>query len=163
MSTTDEDGLRKSLSYDPSSGLLTWLPGTRFAGRTAGYTTKRGHLIITRTGVTFLAHRVAWFLYYGNWPSKGIDHIDGDPSNNRIENLRDVGQSDNNRNKCLRKDSSTQVTGVSWCKVAKKWRAYINISGKPHRLGYFEDFQAAVDARKAAEPLHGYHPNHGRR
>lgn len=162
MSTTPEEDLIRSLIYDHVTGVLTWAPGTKLAGNVAGYVTKRGHLVVSRKGVLYQAHRIAWLLYYGSWPTAGIDHIDGNPGHNWITNLRDATQQVNNMNKCLRRDSSTKVTGVSWCKLAKRWRAYISINKKPVRIGYFDDFDAAVAARKAAEMLHGYHPNHGR-
>ncbi len=163
MSTTElEEDLKQALKYDPQTGILVWGPGTKFAGKQAGHVTKRGHLTVNRGKKSLQAHRVAWLLHYGKWPTNGIDHIDGNPGNNRIANLRDVGQQDNNRNKCTRKDSSTRITGVSWCKMAKKWRAYISINKRPVRLGYYDDFESAVIARKQAEQQYGYHPNHGR-
>jgi hypothetical protein len=48
---------------------------------------------------TYYAHRVVWALHYGKFPNGVIDHIDGDPCNNRLENLRSVSQSENNTNR----------------------------------------------------------------
>jgi hypothetical protein len=158
----EEDDLKRSLIYDPSTGKLTWAQGTKFAGNEAGHRTKRGHITINRKGKPHQAHRIAWLLYYGSWPVNGIDHIDGDPSNNKISNLRDVGQDLNNKNKCIRMDSSSGVTGVAWCTATNKWRAYISVHGKTRRLGQSASFERAVQLRKAAERKYGYHPNHGR-
>lgn len=157
-----EEDLKSALEYNPCTGIITWKNGTRCQGKEAGHCTKRGHRTISRKGILYQAHRIAWLLHYGTWPKNGIDHIDGNPSNNAINNLRDVGQDQNNKNKCIRKDSCTKVTGVSWCKITNKWRAYISIKGKPVRLGYFDDFNLAVTCRKNAEIEHGYHKNHGR-
>ena len=157
-----EDDLKASLSYDPRTGVITWLARTKFQGQEAGHSTKRGHRTINRKGIGYQTHRIAWLLYYGSWPSAGIDHIDGDPSNNRITNLREAGQEINNKNRKLNQNSSTGIAGVSWCKSANKWRAYINVNKRHLRIGHFESFNDAVAARKNAESQYGYHPNHGR-
>lgn len=157
-----EDDLKQSLLYDPDTGILTWAKGTRNAGNTAGHATKRGHMTVSRKGVLYQAHRVAWLLHYGHWPVSGIDHIDGNPGNNRIANLRDVGQEDNNKNKCIRRDSASKVMGVTWDKLTGKWRVGISIDKKRYTLGFFADFNKAVAVRKEAEQKFGYHPNHGR-
>jgi len=161
--TAKTDDLKQALRYDPATGIFRWAPGTRRAGQQAGHQTKRGHWTINRKAVLYQAHQVAWLLYYGDWPTHGIDHIDGDPSNNRIANLRDVGQPENTKNRSLNRNSSSGVAGVSWCKESQKWRAYVHLNGKPLRLGFFASFNEAVQTRKAAERQYGYHPNHGRK
>lgn len=157
-----EEDLIASLSYDPLSGVITWKPGTKHAGKEAGCSSKRGHRLLNRKGTVYLAHRVAWLLYFGQWPKDGVDHIDGDPSNNRINNLREATQSVNNKNRRLNQNSQTGVSGVAWCSTLKKWRAYINVNNKHTTLGRFDSFDLAVAARKEAEIANNYHPNHGR-
>jgi hypothetical protein len=83
------------------------------AGSTAGTLHKRGYTHIQINGNKFLAHRLVWFVTYGKFPVGVIDHVDGNPSNNRIENLRDVTRKVNqqNRKKCGRADTDLP-TGV---------------------------------------------------
>lgn len=110
-------------------------------------------------GQRHLAHRVVWALAHGSWPEKTIDHIDGDKTNNRIGNLRDVTNEVNNRNKRKRSGNPASVMGV--CQRGEsRWIAYI-YAGRRIHLGSFSDFTDAVAARKSAEIRHGYHINHG--
>ena len=51
----------------------------------------------------------------------------------------------------LRKNSTSGHKGVYWNKGRNKWRAKITIKGKTHHLGYFENLQDAIKARKQAE------------
>ena len=162
MSITVEEDLKNCLSYDPPTGVITWVKDCKFPGREAGHATKRGHRTINRKGVSYQAHQVAWLLYYGVWPASGIDHESGQPEDNRANNLRDADQAVNNKNKRVYRSSSSGVLGVSWCKLTTKWRAYININKRLVVLGRYDSFIDAVAVRKAAERQHQYHPNHGR-
>ncbi len=108
---------------------------------------KDGYKIGSFLGREFKAHRIAWFLYYGIWPEFIIDHIDRNPSNNKISNLRAATKSLNALNSKLRIDSSSKHTGVSWKKDKKKWKSYITIDGKQKHLGYYDDIEGAILAR----------------
>lgn len=89
-----------------------------------------------------------------------IDHIDGDPRNNRITNLRSVSMSENLANQKLRSDSSTMVKGVR----LHGWGSYsarITFRGRTHHLGSFATLEEATAARReAAERLHGEFARH---
>lgn len=106
--------LRTILSYDIETGAFTWLvskkgPGA-FAGRRAGSTRHDGYIQIKLEGRKYWAHRLVWLWMYGFWPDQNIDHIDGNPSNNAISNLRDVSQSFNVHN--IRKEKSGKTSGL---------------------------------------------------
>jgi hypothetical protein len=164
--------LHKLLSYSPDTGALTWRArrdvkaswNTRYAGKPAlacihedGYRKGRIHRVL------FRAHRVAWALHHGSWPELDIDHINGDRSDNRITNLRQVTRSENQRNMRLPSDNKSGVVGVYWSTARKKWVAEIrNAQGRKRHLGVFEDLEDAATARRAAELDEGYHQNHGR-
>ena len=174
--------LRKLLSYDPDTGLLTWKRrspemftdgkqtadqictrwNARFAGKVALTSPANGYRSGSVLGICCLAHRVAYAVHHGAWPSKHIDHISGVRSDNRIANLRDVSHTENLRNSAMRSNNTSGVVGVMWSESLGKWRGQIRVHGKPIHLGIFEDFDDAVSARAAAEVQHGFHPNHGR-
>lgn len=82
-----------------------------------------------------------------------IDHIHGEESrrDNRKSNLRICTRQENNRNKRIRSDNTSGVTGVHWHKPTERWRAYIIVDKKQIHLGSFRDFDNAVIARKKAE------------
>jgi hypothetical protein len=168
------DELRRLVRYDADTGKLTWLErgwdhcprdgGKRWNGRYAGKEAFRVTPSGYRYGMIkrrmFRAHRVAWALHYGEWPDMEIDHINGDRADNRIANLRLVTRAENSRNQSSRKNSKSGIVGV--CQIRKKWRAFINLNGKPRHLGVFDTIEEAIAVRKAAERRAGYHPNHGR-
>lgn len=82
---------------------------------------------------------------------KYYDHIDGDPRNCRRENLRPATAQENTRNRGLRSDNTSGMTGVYWNKKLRKWCASIGIGDKVIHLGVFVDKQDAIEARLFAE------------
>ena len=112
--------------------------------------------------VKYHAHRLVWLYHHGVWPDKDIDHIDGNPLNNRIENLRVVTNQENSKNQKLRCTNTSGVMGAYFHKRDQKWIAQIKVDGKLIFLGYFGTFEEAVAARKSAESFYGFHENHGR-
>lgn len=103
-----------------------------------------------------MAHRVAWLLHYGEWPAGVVDHIDGDPSNNKIENLRIVTQQQNVWNSKKRYNNTSGTTGVLWRKKERKWYASLRVSGQTISLGFFDNKEAAIAAREGKEiEIHG--------
>jgi hypothetical protein len=158
--------LRALLEYDPDSGLLKWKVrpdarpewNTKYAGQTAG-TTRDGavQIRIENDGGApfFLAHRVAWALYHGEWPDDLIDHEDGDPSNNRILNLRKASSSQNNCNRRVVTGAS-RFRGVYFHGQREKWAAQIKKDREWKWLGLHETEVGAAKAYdKAARELHG--------
>lgn len=168
--------LRECLDYDPASGIFTWRERPRrhfvsdrgwwqwnpkFAGKPAGYWS-RGYLTIRLDGPLYLAHRLAWLLIYEEHPAMGIDHIDGDPGNNRIANLRLATQSQQRFNARGRYVSKTGVKGVTLNGDRRGYDARIVVNGKLHYLGYFRTIEEAAEARRnAAVALHGEFVRHG--
>lgn len=170
--------LRRLLRYDCGTGKLFWRRRSRemFANaRVQGaWNVQRadkeaftadngnGHRKSRIFGVVLYAHRVVWAYVHGVWPDGVIDHVNGDPSDNRICNLRVVTHAENMRNMRLSERNTSGVCGVYRHKPSGKWIAAIKANGKSKHLGYFSDFRDAVEARKAADLEYGYHPNHGR-
>ena len=162
--------LKKLLHYDPDTGVLTWRDrgdrkwDARFAGREYGTRWKgRGNTHYIVGSVNYephRAHRLAWLYITGEWPDT-IDHINGDGTDNRWCNLRNVDQHTNAKNQRVRKNNTSGVLGVSWDRANGKWSVQITVDGKVTRVGRYRDKFEAICARKSAEILHGFHENHG--
>lgn len=135
----------------------------RDAGKPVGTEDSFGYLKTQILGHKFLLHRLAWRWTTGEWPTDEIDHIDGDPANNAAANLRAVPHAQNVRNAARRSDNLSGVTGVWWDARANKWLSYLRYNKKLLRLGQYADFNTAVEARKQAEEIYGFHENHGTR
>lgn len=113
-------------------------------------------------GESLYAHRVAWALHHGEWPSGEIDHINGNRSDNRISNLRDVDHQTNMQNKAVYRTNSSGCHGVSRKRSTGRWQAAVTVDGKRIHLGSFEARADAIAARKTFENQIGFHKNHGR-
>lgn len=121
-----------TLRYDPQTGEFTD-PTRR---RKVGWINQDGYISITCGGLTRTAHRWAWFLHYGKWPDLQIDHINGNKTDNRIENLREVDGSTNAQNQ--RRAMSTNKLGILGVTASRnKFRADITVDGKAIFLGRF--------------------------
>jgi hypothetical protein len=169
--------LKELLHYDEEIGVFTWIKSPRNnvpSGTVAGTFDKKGYLRIIYKNKLYLGHWLAWLYVYGKWPDNEIDHIDGNPSNNTIINLRDVTRKQNMENKKVYKTSKTGHSGVSWHSRDKKWNVRIGHYGKRISLGYFDNLQDAIAARikaendtythndrlKAKQPKHGCNASH---
>jgi hypothetical protein len=153
--TIDLERLKKRLRYDPETGQFTWLKGKPNRegrrGRPAGSTDSRGYVKISASSGRFFAHRLAWAFHYGGWPPEDIDHINGDPADNRIQNLRLATDAQNHANQGPARNSKSGVKGVYWDKNARKWKAQIVANGESIHLGYFSDKDDATAARLQAD------------
>jgi hypothetical protein len=175
--------ISKLLKYEPETGELTWLErpledfsatdgrsahwhyktwNTRRAGKPAfTYTAKHGYKSGHLCGSVHYAHRVAWLLHVGEWPKGDIDHVNGNPRDNRISNLRLTTHAENMRNQKRRSTNTSGTTGVTWHKPSKKWRSRIRVDRTVISLGYFHDITAAIEARQEANVKYGFSARHG--
>lgn len=172
----DQAIIREMFNYGPESGVLSWRRrpashfsseaaaatfNTRFFGQPVGSSQRSGYLMVSIKGKHYAVHRLIWIFVNGGIQGE-IDHINGDRSDNRIANLRDVDRQANTRNSKLSVRNKSGRVGVRWSRSSKKWIAEIR-DNKNIRLGNFDFFEEASEARSAAEVKYGYHPNHGRR
>lgn len=173
-----EDEIHRKLDYDPITGNLRWkkievlrngdnMYNTKFAGKIAGTikTSKNveGYNYIHIAGKILRAHRIAWFLYYGQWPTGEINHINHIRGDNRIMNLEVVTREQQTKNASMRRDNNTGITGVSlrkWKNV--RWIAQINVDKKGVWLGSYTTLFEAACARRSAEIKYGFSKTHGR-
>lgn len=163
-----QNDLKKRLCYDPKTGIFTRLVrcGNQAGGKVAGTPHKKGYISIgfSLAGVKkiYLAHRLAWLYVFGEMPDGQIDHINGDKTDNRIENLRVVNHLENHKNTKLHSRNKSGLSGVWFHGQNKNWCAEIKVNNKKIGLGSHSGFFDACCARKSAERRFGFHMNHGR-
>ena len=147
--------IEDNLTYDPETGMFKWLNvtncnGSKKSGWFAGSFDNKGYFKIGVLGKDYSAHRLAWYLLKGSFPEKQIDHINGVRTDNRIVNLREVTNAQNQQN-------IKKARGTSFNKHSKKWEARISVNYKDLFLGFFdteeEARQAYVKAKKKYHPF----------
>lgn len=141
--------LKSVLKYEPETGEFFWLVtkgGKAKKGTKAGSFTARGYGYI-KVGIRSIGmHRLAWFYANGYWPGM-IDHINRNPRDNRLCNLREVSKSINNANRLS--TSSSGHRGVNWSVGRNgigKWHAVASWKNKNHSFGYYFDIDEAIKA-----------------
>jgi len=156
--------LKKLLKYKKKKGIFIWKSrnGSKAKNSLAGSIDTNGYISIGILNEQYRAHRLAWLYVYGEFPKNHLDHINHDKLDNRISNLREVTNKTNHKNRTKNSNNTSGITGVSWNKLNKKWFAQIIIDKKNIYLGSFIEFHEAVNARKNAEVLYGFHKNHGK-
>ena len=108
-----------------------------------------------------IVHRIIFIMHNGYLPEE-IDHIDGNPLNNRIENLREANRKTNGQNRKMQINNTSGAKGVSWHKAAGKWNVRVKDNNKRRSFGLFDDFELAeLVAIEARNKLHGKFANHG--
>lgn len=150
--------LRELVNYDESTGVFTRrivFGKTGKIGDVIGHTRPDGRIEVSIEGSVHLAHRVAWLYMTGEWPNEEIDHMDGNPSNNRFQNLRDISKVGNSQNQ--RKARGNSISGILGVhKRFNRWRAVIVVDGKSIFIGSFHTKeiaqQAYIDAKRRLHP-----------
>lgn len=108
----------------------------------------------------YKVHRIIFLMHYGYMP-KMIDHIDGNPFNNKIENLRECTAQENNRNQKLALRNTSGFKNVTWSKSAKKWQVGFMLSNNYKHIGTFEDIELAdLVAQEARDKYFGQFARH---
>ena len=111
-----------------------------------------GRFQFTINGHRYYAHRLIWKWMTGEDPIE-IDHIDGDGTNNKWDNLRNATSAQNNHNRKMSSRNKSGVKGVFWETSRKRWRAAIGPQSWVARFKTFEEAVAAVNAKRAE--MHG--------
>lgn len=154
--------LHEWLDYDPLTGVFRWKKepctiGCRI-GTIAGTTTST-YVLIKLPGfrIQIGAHRLAWIYVHGlTIGGAEIDHIDTNPLNNSIENLRLATSSEQKRNKKVQSNNRSGLKGAFYhaCRKGKKWRSQIKVDGRLIFLGYFNTAEEAHEAYGRAAIQH---------
>ena len=164
MKHIEQKLLKEMLDYDKDTGVFYWKVNSGSGGKIgaiAGAKHKTGYIRVGIKGKVYQAHRLVWIYIYGYIP-KTLDHINHNKSDNRLSNLREVSDSENQRNRSRNHNNTSGVAGVCWNKNACKWQAQIKTPEKNLYLGLFSEFSDAVNARKNAEVLYNFHENNGK-
>lgn len=131
-----------------------------YLDKPAGCLSKRGYIQVKKGRDKFMAHRILWALHFGKWPSAGIDHINGDKTDNRIENLRDTTQFDNSKNAAKYPRLEPWIaTGVT--RHNNGWRAGAQVNKQKIHIGVYNCHTAAMLARKLFDIGKGFTDRHG--
>jgi hypothetical protein len=151
MDHINHDRVCELLEYCPDNGEFTWKVDRKRlakAGSRAGSTNGSGYRQISIDGKLYLAHRLAWFYCFQEWPEKVIDHINGVKDDNRLDNLQDVSQ---NRN-IQKANSKVGASGYrNVRKIYNRYQASIKVSGKTIHIGMYgsaEEAYASVQKYK---------------
>jgi hypothetical protein len=155
--------LREILNYDPESGIFTWRlktgPGTSVGSEAGGINPDTKYRLIRCDGVRFAAHRLAWLHVYGWWPAECLDHVNGHEADNRIANLRECTNAQNQQNRKHNKNNTSGYRGVSWRVQTGRWQAYISHKKVKYHLGFFDEAESAHQAYvRAKANLHEFEP-----
>jgi len=152
--------LRELLDFDPLTGVFLWKVnrrGNSRAGDVAGKQTTQGYRSIRVDGRDYQAHRLAWLYVHGAWPEQQIDHLNGQRSDNRLANLRDVSGSINQQNRRVASRGKSSPLGVYWIDnnpgnpVPGHWYARITVRRRLVTIGKFSSTEAAHQAYVAAK------------
>lgn len=145
--------IRQHVGYVPETGALIWKKrnGNRVAlGGNAAKLRPHGYLEVSFAYKRYLAHRVAWFLFYGTWPLIDIDHINRNRTDNRIANLRLSTRPQNSANRPPLREGLFKGVRLN----QGKWCAQIRVNYRQIHLGCFETAAAAAVAYDAAALLY---------
>jgi len=167
----DLEFLQTCLRYERDTGDFYWLRrpedhfataraanswNGKYAETKAGSLGRNGRININLSYRLLKAHRLAWFFETEQWPEQQIDHINGDPSDNRIANLREASNAQNSYNRGANKNNTSGHKGAYWDKPRGKWRAQMMLDKKTVFLGHYDNVEDAAKAyKRAAQEAHG--------
>lgn len=161
--------LRECLRLDKRTGKLFWLNrplrhfktrdawrsfNTRFSGCEAGSLDAHGYRQLTLTGQVIKGHQAVFALMHGEWPTRELDHWNRNRADNRPNNLKLAGRSEQSQNAGMRSVNTSGYRGVSWHKKARRWEVHIQANGQQFYLGLFDDPAVAYSTYLAAKAQH---------
>jgi len=176
--------VRELLDCDPKEGLLywrerdvKWFSDNRYfsaAGMCQRWNTKNagklalnpddgkgyGHGMIF--GKDYQLHRVIFFYFNGWWPEE-VDHIDGNPRNNKPSNLKESTRKENAKNLKTRSDSQSGYSGIYFDKERNKYQVAIRVDGRKKHYGRYDTLEESIKVWERAKEENNYSKNHGRR
>jgi hypothetical protein len=148
--------VRAALDFDPATGVLLWkAPQSNRVkiGDRAGVIAANGRRYVNVGGEKHMAHRLAWFHFYGEWPVGDVKQKDGDHDNCAIENLIEQTRQETASNRRVNAASKSGHAGITWSAKNAKWQVHITQGYKQVFIGYFDEdkLDDAVIAREHAQ------------
>jgi hypothetical protein len=127
------------------------------AGRVAGTPLKEGHLLTGICGKRYLVHRVIYYMATGIDPiDMVVDHINGDPADNRISNLRAISAQQNTQSRHNnRSDNASGESNVCWDSHWKRWKVSVGKDGKRIQRKFVSKEDAVACARQLRAEVFG--------
>ena len=158
----DAEFAREMFDYDPETGIVT-RKISRFSslvGTPIGRMDRTGYI---RHGFRWWGqrynvsiHRLGWLIHHGEWPKDQLDHINGIRHDNRLVNLREATQAQNNANTRMYKNNKSGYKNIKWEPERKRYGVFIRYDNKLHRLGRFKTLEEAISVRNAKyEEIYG--------
>ena len=153
------------LLYEKNTGRLVWRLrptahfktdrtrrawNSRWALKEAGTVKSNGYRYIRVFSRDYLAHRLAFLIVERRWPEE-IDHGNRIRCDNRWANLQEVTCAENHQNMSRYRSNRSGTPGVHWCKTVGKWCAKITLHDRRIHIGYYDEKDAAILARKTYE------------
>lgn len=144
---------KEHLSFNFETGEILWVKYPKKYNKVnkpkeAGSLHYSGYRIICLMNKQYMAHRLIWAVYYNKWPDGFLDHVDGNKSNNCINNLRLATRFQNGYNIGPKKISQSGYKNVQWDKDTNKWRVRVRVDGVRHHVGRFEKIDDAINSAK---------------
>lgn len=152
------DNLKNDLLYNNETGIFTRncvMTGSSI-GAVCGSLKPSGYVVISIKTKLYRAHRLAWFYCHGRWPNGDVDHINGNRSDNRIENLRESSRSENLCNSRVRKDNTSGARGVHFNRVNKNYSVIVLMAGvvfSKHGIKTFNEAECLANEKRLS--MHG--------
>tara|TARA_R110002124_G_scaffold215107_1_gene381033 strand:+ start:123 stop:656 length:534 start_codon:yes stop_codon:yes gene_type:complete len=171
----NKDTVKLLTEYNPATGKMYWREkdenfikkessrkswNTRYAGKELKTVDGKGYYHCSNNGKFHRVHRLAWLYMYGETPNI-IDHINGNRTDNRIENLREVTSQENHMNQKINSKNTSGVTGVYRNNRLNNWCAQMKFNGKTYHLGSSKNLFDAVCFRKSEQNRLGFSLRHG--
>lgn len=147
------------MNHDLIHDLFTYKNGSLYwkvdrgkikAGTKAGTPREKGHIQIQYNRKLYREHVLVWIMFHGDKPDLILDHINGVPHDNRIENLRVATNAQNLANRGKNKNNTSGYKGVYLHKNTKRWVASIKHLGQKYHLGCYATPHEAHEAYKQA-------------
>lgn len=143
------DMVKEILRYE--DGKLVWKVSrgsTVKPGDVAGTETSYGCLQMSLLGLRLQVSHVVWFIHHGYWTKMLIDHIDRNPRNNKIENLREVTKEINVLHDIHRnsEEGVYETSAGRWAVIKKEGNLSICVSSH-------ETYESALRELRKGEPI----------
>jgi hypothetical protein len=148
INSVEYDNITSNMNYDPDTGVFTWSKPYRgnIVGSIVGRELHSGYWQIRFMSKNYLAHRLAWFYCFKEWPAEELDHINRVRSDNRLDNLREATRKENSRN-C----NNTSTYGHNIYKRYDKFRVARQINGTILYFGTYKNLETAIAVRDYIE------------